>query len=180
MLTFVTGNKDKASEIGQQLGYPIAHASLDLYEIQSLDMREIIEAKAREAYRILATPVLVDDASVEIESLHGLPGPLIKWFLKTVGNEGICNLTALGNRKAVATVAIGYFDGKDFIAFISSVNGTISDKPKGSGGYGWDAIFIQEGYSVTRSELSPDEYVRASIRKPALDSLKEYLDMHSH
>ena len=176
MITFVTGNPGKAAEIGRQLDMPVAHAALDLYEAQSLDIKEIIEAKAREAYRLVGSPILVDDASVTIDNCGGLPGPLIKWFIKGIGNEGICRFADRSeSRSATATVALGYFDGKDFVAFINEVSGIISDSPRGSGGYGWDEIFIQVGYSVTRSELSPEDYDKASIRRPALDSLKTYL-----
>ena len=175
-LTFVTGNPDKAKEIEAHIGYPVAQAALDLYEVQSLDIREIIEAKAREAYTHLQTPVLVDDAGLALPELGGLPGPLVKWFIKTISNEGICRLADQSKeRKALAQVAIGYFDGDNFVPFIAEIPGHISELPLGQGGYGWDAIFIQEGESRTRSELSPEEYLANSYRKPLLDNLKSYL-----
>ena len=177
MITFVTGNKGKAEEITRQTSLPIQTAALDLYEVQSLDVREVIEAKAREAYKIIGTPVLVDDASLSIDELGGLPGALVRWFLQGVGAEGICRFADQSpTRKATASVAIGYFDGTDFVPFISEVRGTISDHPRGTNGYGWDVVFIQEGYDVTRGELSKEEYDKVSIRRPALQSLAAYLE----
>lgn len=177
MITFVTGNKAKAEEIARQTNLPIQATALDLNEIQSLDVREVIEAKAREAYEHIGSPVLVDDASLSIDELGGLPGALVRWFIKGVGNEGICRFADLSRtRKAVATVAIGYYDGKDFTAFVEEVPGVISTHPEGEGGYGWDAVFIQEGYEATRASLSPEDYDRASIRRPALESLRSYLE----
>ena len=179
MITFVTGNKGKAEEIARQTNLPIQTATLDLYEVQSLDVREVIEAKAREAFKHIGTPVLVDDASVAIDGMGGLPGALVKWFVDAIGNEGICRFADQSQtRTAKASVAIGYFDGTDFVPFISEVGGHISDHPRGEGGYGWDAIFIQEGYSVTRAELSDADYEKASIRRPALESLSAYLKSH--
>ncbi len=177
MITFVTGNKGKADEIARQTSLPITATALDLYEVQSLDVREVIEAKAREAYRLIGTPVLVDDAGLSIHELGGLPGALVRWFITGVGNEGICRFADQSpTRKATATVGIGYFDGNEFVPFIEEVAGTISEHPEGEGGYGWDAVFIQEGYEVTRASLSSEEYDSASIRRPALESLKRYLE----
>lgn len=180
MITFVTGNKGKADEIIRQTNLSIQTAALDLYEIQSLDVREVIEAKAREAYRQIGTPVLVDDASVAIDDMGGLPGALIKWFQTAIGNEGICRFADQSKtRAATASVAIGYFDGEEFAPFVSEVRGHISDRPKGGGGYGWDAVFIQEGYTTTRAELSKEDYDKASIRRAALESLRDYLQRQS-
>ena len=176
MITFVTGNPGKAEEIGKQINVGLANKALDLPEIQSLDIKEIIETKAREAFEQIGSPVLVDDASISIDDLGGLPGPLVKWFLNAIGNEGICRFAdQSASRSASAIVALGYFDGKEFTSFISEVRGTIAQHQSGKTGYGWDAVFIQEGYSVTRADLSFEEYDKASIRRPALNQLKEFL-----
>ncbi len=175
-LVFVTGNSNKAKEIEYQLGMAVEQYAMDLYEIQSLDLREILEAKARTAYAHIQRPVIVDDASVVFTELNGLPGPLVKWFVNSIGNEGLCRLADLtSTRKAVAEVGIGYCDGNAFEAFLATKNGVIAQEPKGSNGYGWDAIFIQEGYDVTRGELDANGYQAASIRRPALEALKTYL-----
>jgi non-canonical purine NTP pyrophosphatase (RdgB/HAM1 family) len=151
-LTLVTGNTQKAKQFEQILGYTLKSAALEIPEIQSLDVREILEAKAREAYRQLQTPLIVDDVSLVIDELKGLPGPLIKWFLTTIGPEGICRLAdTTHTRRATALVGIGYCDENGFQAFVGEGRGRIADTPAGSGGFGWDSTLIQDGWNVTRA-----------------------------
>ena len=81
-ITFVTGNAFKADQVGWHLDMPLAHQKVDVDEIQSLDLAEVVRHKAMGAYKIIKTPVLVEDTSLTFESLGRLPGPLIKWFLE--------------------------------------------------------------------------------------------------
>jgi inosine triphosphate pyrophosphatase len=175
-VTLVTGNTNKAKQFSEILGYELKTVALDIPEIQSLDLKEILEAKAREAYRQLGVPLIVDDVSLTIDELNGLPGPFIKWFLKTINAEGVCRMADLTKtRRATAQVGIGYCDANGFHAFIGEGRGHIADTPAGTGGFGWDSTFIQDGWDVTRAELSEEEYARASIRKIALVALKAHL-----
>lgn len=87
-ITFITGNPSKAEQLGRHLGHPVKHLKLDIPEIQSLDLREVTRHKVEEAFRQINSPVLVEDTSLTFNSLGKLPGPLIKWFLTELGNEG--------------------------------------------------------------------------------------------
>ncbi len=78
--------------MSKYLGIPINHAKIDLVEIQSLDLNEVIERKLREAYSKVQAPIMVDDAAVTITALGKLPGPFIRFFLSELGAEGICKL----------------------------------------------------------------------------------------
>ena len=49
-ITFITGNQKKADYLARYLGFPIEHQKIDLDEIQSLDLREIVEHKVKQAY----------------------------------------------------------------------------------------------------------------------------------
>src|SRR5688572_11256576 len=91
-LTFITGNPAKAEQLRRHLEYPVEHQKLDLHEIQSLDLREIVEHKAKDAFRQVGKPVLVEDTSLIFHALGRLPGPLIRWFLEELGNPGLCKL----------------------------------------------------------------------------------------
>src|SRR4051794_37620510 len=91
-LTYVTSNQEKARQISQYLAFPVHHKEIDLIEIQSLDLRVIIEQKAKEAYKHVLSPVLVEDTSLRFLALGKLPGPLIKWFLAELGTNGLCRL----------------------------------------------------------------------------------------
>jgi inosine triphosphate pyrophosphatase len=79
-VTFITGNQKKADYLAKYLGFPIEHIRLDLDEIQSLSLREIVEHKVRQAYAKVGKPVIVDDVSLTFAELGKLPGPFIKFF----------------------------------------------------------------------------------------------------
>ena len=55
-VTFITGNQKKADYLAKYLGFPVKHHKLDLDEIQSLDLREIVEHKMRQAYEAVKGP----------------------------------------------------------------------------------------------------------------------------
>ncbi|MEI6533637.1 MAG: non-canonical purine NTP pyrophosphatase [Candidatus Roizmanbacteria bacterium] len=179
-LHFITSNKNKIIELTQFLNYPVTYIDLDLIEIQSLDLREIVEHKAKEAYSQIQKPVLVDDVSLIFHALNSLPGPLVKWFVKSIENAGLCKLLNENeDRKAIAEVAYGFYDGKEFQYCNGTINGSIAHSPKGLNGFGWDAIFIPTGYQKTRGEMNPEEQNNTSMRKIALKKLQLYLDSNT-
>lgn len=83
-ITFITGNQKKADYLAKYLGFPVEHKKIDLDEIQSLDLAEIIEHKVKQAYEIVKTPVIVEDVSLEFSALGRLPGPFIKFFEREI------------------------------------------------------------------------------------------------
>lgn len=152
---FVTGNRGKLREAERVAGGSFEHVGLDLPEIQSLDLRTVLEAKADSAWRTLGRPLLVDDTGLELDALGGFPGPLIKWLLDSVGVRGISDLaTRLGNSSATARCGLLYADGERRIYAESAVAGTIVASPRGDRGFGWDAAFQPDGESGTYAELS--------------------------
>ncbi len=176
-LTFITSNAEKAKQISYHIDYPVIHKKLQLPEIQSLDLHEIIKAKAEEAYEQVKSTVLVEDTSLTFNALKQLPGPLIKWFLQEMGNEGLCKmLDSHKDRSAVAEVLFGYYDGANMKVFSGMMKGKIADKPKGKDGFGWDPIFIPEGYKKTWGEMTMEEQKETSMRRIALQKLEKYLN----
>lgn len=93
-ILFVTSNKHKAKAVQSILGRRVQQIDLDLPEIQAIDVQEVIERKARAAYHLIGMPVLVEDTSLSLSAWNGLPGALIRWFLETVGNKGVCQMLA--------------------------------------------------------------------------------------
>ena len=87
-IVIVTTSPHKLAEINEILGTNHKVSTLDIPEIQSLDLKEVIENKAKSAYQKIKKPILVEDVSFEIGALKGLPGTFIKFFLKTLGTEG--------------------------------------------------------------------------------------------
>ena len=179
-LTFITGNPDKANLLRQSLDFPVIHKSLDLVEVQSLDLATIVEHKAKEAYRQVGAPVLVEDTSLRFYALGRLPGPLIKWFFMELGNDGLCKLLDnYTDRSAVAEVLFGLYDGRSFQTFSGAVEGAIAPAPRGSRGFGWDGIFVPAGFDKTWAEMTDEEARAASMRMIALRKLEAYLKTRS-
>jgi inosine triphosphate pyrophosphatase len=166
---FITGNQSKADYLSRQLGVTIDHQQIDLLELQSTDLHKIVAHKLEQAYEICQRPVLVEDVSLVFNALGDLPGPYIKWFVEHAGDVACCKmLDGFADRTAVIRCTFGYYDGKKMEFFDSELPGTISDKPRGENGFGFDRFFINEGYSITRAEMSQKENERtyAELVKP--------------
>ena len=88
-ITYITGNQHKADYLANYLGHPIDYQKVDLDEIQSMDLMEIVRHKVRQAYNVIKKPVVVEDTSLEFKALGGLPGPFIKHFLQKMTEEDI-------------------------------------------------------------------------------------------
>ncbi|NMB66726.1 non-canonical purine NTP pyrophosphatase [Candidatus Woesearchaeota archaeon] len=174
-LYFITGNKGKFEEVKCILPN-VEQLDLDLPEIQDIDGKKIIKAKLLEALKHKKEELIVEDTSLYFNCLNGLPGPLIKWFMKAIGNEGLFNLVErFGNFKAEAKTIIGYAKNeKEIHYFEGSIKGTIVF-PKGKLGFGWDSIFQPIGYSKSFAELTSEEKNEISMRKIALLKLKEFI-----
>jgi inosine triphosphate pyrophosphatase len=174
-VVFITGNLKKAEYLSKLLEYPIEHIKIDLDEIQSLDVREVVTYKLHQAYKQVQRPVLVEDVSLEFSALGKLPGTFIKWFLEEMSLEDICHLLDGKERGAWARCVYGYYDGSDEAYFEGGMPGSIALSPAGSGGYGWDRIFIPEGYTTTRAELSPVDDDKTYLLIKPLEQVKAFL-----
>ncbi len=173
--TFITSNKNKALEIRQILGPGIKIKELDLDEIQSLDIDKVIKAKAKSAYQIVQKPVIVEDISFEVKALNGLPGPFIKFFLMSLGTEGLVKLIGKNPSNTIVTAAIGAYDGHEIKIIKGVVKGTLSKTNKGESGFAFDKIFIPAGYKKTYAQLDKKIKNKISHRAKVLKKLKEYL-----
>ena len=156
-VVYITGSQKKAEYFAKLLGFDVEHMKVDLDEIQSLDLHEVVKHKLHQAYKVVKRPVLVEDVSLEFPALGRLPGTFIKWFQEELSHEQLCRLLDGKDRTAVARCVFGYFDGSDEVYFEGNLEGSVPMNPSGAGGYGWDPIFIPKGYSVTRAELSPED-----------------------
>lgn len=175
-ITFITGNQKKADYLAKYLGFPVEHVKLDLDEIQSLDLKEIVEHKVRQAYEKIKKPVIVEDVSLEFAALGRLPGTFIKFFVDEVPFEIICSMIDGKTRKATARCVFGYFDGQDLKLFEGGLDGEIATTPSGENGYGWDKIFIPQGYTVTRASLEEKDDQKTYLQIKPFEKLKEFLE----
>ena len=128
-ITFITGNQKKADYLAKYLGLEVLHEKVDLDELQSLDLREIVEHKVRQAYEKVGKPVIVEDASLEFSALGRLPGTFIRFFIDEMPLENICSLIDGKDRSAIARCGYGYYDGVRFEYFEGRLDGIVADHP---------------------------------------------------
>lgn len=170
---FVTGNANKHREAEAILGRPLERIAIDLPEIQAATTREVASIKARAAFEQLNRPVIVEDAGFELAALNGFPGPFIKYWEQLGGLESICRtVDGLGDRGAAAVCVLGVCDAGGARVVEGRIRGTIPASPRGSNGFGWDAIFIPEGHDRTFGEMSADDKASMSHRRRAWDALR--------
>ncbi len=179
-LTLVSGNKKKAEEISRILPLPVKVRDLDLDEIQELDSEKIVLHKINQAYEIVKAPVIVDDVSFEIAAWNGFPGPLVKWLLHVSPEDNasvmLKMLEGVTDRRVVAKLSIGFHDGKTPRVFVGECKGSVATEIRGKNGFGWDPVFIPEGFDLTYAEMDPEEKDKISHRGKALKKLRDFLE----
>ena len=175
MIYFITGNKNKLREV--KLVLPnVEQLDIDLPEIQEVDAKEIIRNKLLEALNHTKGEFIVEDTSLYLDCLKGLPGPLIKWFLKAIGNDGLAEIAEkLEDNRAEAKTIVGYAKNHEEIYFFEGVIKGRIVKPKGETNFGWDPIFLPDGHKKTFAEMSREEKNEISMRRNALNKLDEFL-----
>jgi non-canonical purine NTP pyrophosphatase (RdgB/HAM1 family) len=172
----VTSNLNKWREAERILGFVIERVELDLDELQAESVRAVALAKAQAAFQKLGRPVIVEDAGVELVALGGFPGPFIKYWEKLGGLSSICRAAdGLGDRRVRAVCALGICSDRGSEVVEGAVDGTLSTEPRGTQGFGWDAIFIPEGDTRTFGEMSAAEKDARSHRRRAWEGLRERL-----
>lgn len=161
----VTGNANKRLEAERILGRPIETLAFDLPEIQSLDLLEVLEAKAETAWQRLRRPLVVEETGLELEALSGFPGPLVRWMLEAVGSEGIARTAlALGPSGVVARCAVLYRDAERQVSGCGATRGRLVLPARGAAGFGWDPVFVPEGEERTYAELGQETKDRIGHR----------------
>lgn len=176
-VVYITGNSHKAEYFRKIMGKDIHRMDIDLDEIQSLDLRTIIEHKAKQAYEKVNKPVIVEDTKLTFNAFGALPGPLIKWFLDELKPEGLCKLLdGYEDRSAVAGAAIAYYDGSELTVFERELAGRIADKPYGEDGFGWNKVFIPDESDITLAEMDEVTFKSYYHRVKAFTDLKAFLE----
>lgn len=172
-MKFITGNTKKYQEM-KIVFSELEQITIDLPEIQELDPKKVIAAKLAEAQKHVPAgeEIMIEDTSVYIEELNLLPGPFIKWFLDSLGVEGIWNVVnKLDSKSASAKTIIGYVDSNSNIHYFEgSVEGIIVE-PRGEG-FGWDPLFQPNGSQLCFAEMNIQEKQKYSMRAIAASKLK--------
>jgi len=175
MLYFITGNAGKFREVSAILPH-IQQLELKLDEIQSLDSRAVIEHKLAQAVAQHDGEFIVEDSSIELACLNGLPGPFIKWFLEALGTEGIAKLVHnYDDHSAIGRITIGYRGQAGDIQYFTGEHRGQIVPPRGSNGFGFDPIFMADGQTHTNAELTLEAKNAFSGRGIAARKLASYL-----
>jgi XTP/dITP diphosphohydrolase len=176
-ISFITSNQDKYIEMKgffNDAGLELEWIKERLPEIQT-DTLEEVARYALSSYE--GENVFIEDAGIFIEALGRFPGVYSRYVYDTIGNQGILTLLdGVENRRAKFTAVIGFQDekGGHVKLFKGEVKGYVSNSPRGNLGFGYDPIFIPEGYEKTFGE---DEKLKSRIshRKRAAEKLIQYL-----
>jgi non-canonical purine NTP pyrophosphatase (RdgB/HAM1 family) len=181
-ITFITGNQHKADYLKKWLGLPVSHQKIELDELQSLELHEVVEHKVRGAYAVAQKPVLVEDVALTIHGLGRLPGTFIKWFLEELGADGICRLVApLSDQTATARIMYALYDGQTLHTFEGVVHGRVAPEVRSLDGNdwksakSWNSLFIPDGSTKTYAEMTDEELEPFSHRAQAIAKLRDYL-----
>lgn len=175
VFTIVTGNLHKLKEYHRLLPADFAFeaADIDLDEIQSFDAVKIVQDKAKRAYDLIGSPVIVEDVSAGLDRLNGLPGPFIKFFEQQLGKDALYKLAG-DQTRATVRCTIGYYDGEKTIIAGGTVKGTVVPS-RGENGFGFDHVFMPDGQNKTFAEMIPEEKDKLSHRSLAVADLLEQL-----
>ena len=185
-LIFATHNQHKLEEVKQMLPQNILFKSLtDIGfndEIDETGTTFIANAKikADTIYRKTGCNVFADDSGLVIEALNGAPGVYSARYAGTGKSED--NIAKVLKELEGTTNRTAYFiavfclilDGKEYF-FEGRVNGTIATEILGKDGFGYDPIFIPEGFDKSFAQMLPEEKNSMSHRGRAVEQLYQFL-----
>lgn len=137
--------------------------------------------KAQAGYNLANIPCFSDDSGLVIEALNGEPGVYSARYAETGSfadniNKVLKNMKGAKNRKAYFISVICWVNGDEIKYFEGKINGTISTEIKGEQGFGYDPIFIPDGYLKSFAEFSANEKNKVSHRALALKKFVRFLE----
>lgn len=187
-LVFATNNSHKLEEVSAILG-----DSIELLSLKDIDCHTDIPetADTLEGNALLKSSYVfnnyrldcfADDTGLEVEALNGAPGVYSARYADGEGHDAQANMLKLlhnmegkENRKAQFRTAISLIlDGKEYL-FEGVIKGEIIKEKRGDSGFGYDPVFVPEGYNQTFAELGNDIKNRISHRALAVNKLCDFL-----
>lgn len=187
-------NKGKINEIKSFLN-PFGYEIFSLHDVHGIDdipetgstFEENALIKAKAVYDAVKIPVLSDDSGLMVDYLKNKPGVYSARYAgdnsSDEKNTGLLlqNLNGVteNNRKAHFKCVIVLFDGVNERFFEGVCNGRISFEPKGNNGFGYDPVFIPDGYDKTFAELPSEIKNKISHRGLALRSLIKFIELEN-
>ena len=186
-IVFATNNAHKLDEVRQVVGDKFALVSLrecgiveDITENEpTLEGNAL--AKARYIYERTGADCFADDTGLEVDALGGAPGVRSARYA-TDGHDDEANkrlllerLQGVENRAAQFRTAVALIMGGKEYLFEGIVRGRIATEQHGEGGFGYDPLFVPEGYDRTFAQMSAEEKNAISHRGRAVRKLAEFL-----
>lgn len=185
---FATNNDHKLQEVSAMVGEKV-----DIFSLKDIgchaDIPETADTlegnallKAQFVWEHYHTDCFADDTGLEVEALNGAPGVYSARYAGGDGHDSEANMKKLlkelegvENRKArFRTVFALIIDGKEHL-FEGIVNGEIIKVRKGTSGFGYDPIFVPEGYTQTFAEMGNELKNKISHRAVAMNKLCRFL-----
>lgn len=187
-LVFATNNAHKLEEISAILGDKVEilslkdiHCQVDIPETaDTLEENSLLKAQyVREHYGM---DCFADDTGLEVEALNGAPGVYSARYAGGEGHDSEANMRRLlkeleekENRKARFRTVIALILNGEVHQFEGTVEGHILREKRGSSGFGYDPVFVPEGYTESFAELGEDIKNQISHRARAVQKLAEFL-----
>ncbi len=142
--------------------------------------RENASIKALAACKYCDVPAFADDSGLEVEELGGAPGIHSARYAATNPERIAKLLDAMKgkeNRRArfVCAIAIA-INGEVIETFEGEVRGVITEAPRGEGGFGYDPVFLPDGYDVTFGEMEAELKNQISHRAMAFKAALEFVE----
>jgi XTP/dITP diphosphohydrolase len=187
-----TRNHGKISELRELFGkLPVDLAGLDEFGVMD-DVEETgatffenAVIKARAYSNATGLPAIADDSGLAVDALDGAPGVLSARYAgeDTSFPEKICRLlkeveaSGAADRSAqfVCAMAVADKNGEIIVTAEGICHGKLASEPRGSGGFGYDPIFVPSGYHETFGQLSSDIKQEISHRALAAKKIIRYL-----
>ena len=186
-LVFATNNKHKLDEVRAIVGDRVEVLSLNDINCHD-DIPETADTlqgnaliKARYIYDKYGVDCFADDTGLEVEALGGEPGV----YSARYAGEECCseanmqkllqNLTGKTNRNAQFRTVIALIIKGEERLFNGIVKGTITEEKRGDSGFGYDPIFVPEGFSESFAQMSGEQKNSISHRYRATEQLSDYL-----
>ena len=186
---FFSNNDDKITEINNLFKrMPIEVLSIKNFNLQGEPKENgknfVENAKIKSVYGFNKTniPCFADDSGICIEALNWAPGSFSKRFMNNFKNKNECfkyiinKIKKRGLVKAYFKTSISLTMKENYhIIFEGVINGIISEKISGNKGFGYDPIFIPNGYNMTFARMNLSKKNSMSHRAIAIDKLKSFL-----
>jgi XTP/dITP diphosphohydrolase len=181
-ILFETGNQGKLKEVKAlfgALGHEVEQLKDEYPEIQADTLEEVVEAGLKWLWERHHAPIIIDDSGLFVNALKGFPGVYSAYVYKTIGYQGVLKLLdGVDERGAEFKCCAGYVDANGRITMRSGASaGRIIHEARGTGGFGYDPVFVPEGFDLTFAELDLGIKNRISHRGKAFallaDAMKE-------